>query len=878
MTARRLIACMLAAVVTAPAGASATLAPGAIALALLDPAARARLHDTRARIEALRIAFTEGLASGAAAALDRQLPVTGPAEPADAVTRLSDAIARASRRVHVADRNRERLTPNLLAAMVRPDEPQRMPPAIRRAVAAAPPAGLELLTLIERTLPALQRLPIEPIAATTTGCDLVDQLPYLCVSSDANHVHTRDAALLIDLGGNDTYRNTAGGAPATDDGTTIQVTVVIDLAGDDRYEAPPGDEISVAQGAGFLGGIGILVDAAGDDAYLARAGSTDAGGYAVAQGGGYAGFGALADLAGDDEYLVAGSDAPGVLQVAFAQGAGAFCGADATQPGRAACPAGFLVDRGLGSDTYGVDLGTAQQAGQRFIAAQGYANLAVGLLADEGGSDSMRMSAGGSLPGLDRYPLAGAACPGNASISVVCVNGQGSALGGGLGMILGGSGDTSYEVDVANVGMVWSLVRVQGYGGLHGVGIIDDPHGNDRYRSSVNTVLERTISVDDDCVTALRAPCTSVAAEISGTPSPGNDLFAQGVGMLASGTGALFDESGDDRYELRNTASITVHLDDRMTAPTAPASLTVTGYASPSARGQGMSDGPAFGFLVDGDGTDAYDTRVDNSVHASAASLETDPQVRARTTRPEHVFVQGASGGAGAAGVLLDLGGVGDVARVEVSAPASASPAGDARTASFDWPWVQGSWGGVFVLLGERPLATSSPSMPICEVSQGARGFGRWMSCAKSSDDPEHQLIGTLPTLLHHNGGFVPRAVGIRPSLEVISPADAAVRDGSWIDVAARVAGAGSFAGSTIHLSFQGGCTVLCNAATAAAGTVWRNIWEADAVVGPDGVARARLPIEPDRKLPNALWRIYATYDGAEGLLPAHAERRLSLT
>ena len=96
-------------------------------------------------------------------------------------------------------------------------------------------------------------------------------------------VYLAPCAIIIDLGGDDEYRGTAGG---TD--TTLRFSVTIDLGGNDVYW----DENSFSQGAA-LGGVGILIDLAGDDHYHALHHS---------QGCGIFGWGILWDAAGDDIY------------------------------------------------------------------------------------------------------------------------------------------------------------------------------------------------------------------------------------------------------------------------------------------------------------------------------------------------------------------------------------------------------------------------------------------------------------------------------------------------------------------------------------------------------------------------------------------------
>jgi len=135
----------------------------------------------------------------------------------------------------------------------------------------------------------------------------------LVVAGAANDTHTEDVDFLIDLGGDDTYRNNAGGTSST-----RSVALCVDLSGDDRYES-----FSVAsQGAGLLG-IGGLIDRNGDDVYIARdlsqgaavygagflwdaAGNDCYSGEEYCQGSASTGFALLWDGAGDDSYSAYG--------------------------------------------------------------------------------------------------------------------------------------------------------------------------------------------------------------------------------------------------------------------------------------------------------------------------------------------------------------------------------------------------------------------------------------------------------------------------------------------------------------------------------------------------------------------------------------------
>ncbi len=190
-----------------------------------------------------------------------------------------------------------------------------------------------------------------------------------------------DAALIIDLGGDDRYYNNAGASTLKN-----PVSLLLDLAGDDEYLAEePG-----RQGFGFLG-VGLLCDINGDDRYTARD---------FSQGGGYLGCGLIWDRQGSDQYN--GGQ--------FCQGAGLF-------------GTGALIDEN-GDDSY-----TSRQM------TQGYGStLGVGLLYDRTGDDKYHAIAEdygfaqGSGCGCRSYPWK-----------------KDVSMYGGIGILLDDEGMDSYQ-------------------------------------------------------------------------------------------------------------------------------------------------------------------------------------------------------------------------------------------------------------------------------------------------------------------------------------------------------------------------------------------------------------------------------------------------
>lgn len=164
--------------------------------------------------------------------------------------------------------------------------------------------------------------------------------------SPRDNTYTDDYALLIDAGGNDTYRNNAGGNGSPDPPCepARSAATLVDLSGDDAYV--PHASCGVNGGAHL--GFGLLVDAEGDDVYEAY----DLG----VNGGGHRGEGQLIDGNGSDRY---------VGGVWGANGGGGY---EAR---------GVLIDGGLGDDVY-----LAESHG-----SNGGAYAGTGVLLDGGGND-----------------------------------------------------------------------------------------------------------------------------------------------------------------------------------------------------------------------------------------------------------------------------------------------------------------------------------------------------------------------------------------------------------------------------------------------------------------------------------------------------------
>lgn len=755
-------------------------------------------------------------------------------------------------------------------------------PAIRAAAAHSTEAASLLAAAIDRHLPAIRawrgRAP-----GDGAGCDVLDQAPLLCIGGEGAGTYVDEAALTIDLGGDDTYRTSAASAPFVADGTSFGVSVLIDRAGDDRYDPAPNTSpllpgVLVAQGTGVMGGTGILVDVAGQDRYLAAAPPTQPGTGAsvLAQGAGLGGHGLLVDLGGDDVRAATGHDGTDDGIGIIAHGAAFSCAGDPNAPPpNHGCAVAAVVDLGVGSDAYVADAGTAHGLGSRQVRAQGVGSFGVGAVIDDGGTDSFLIAAGARQPGNRSYFEE--ASPG------AFVEGQGYGITG-LGAVVEGDGNTEYTMDVESEGTAWNTLHGQASSLVQGTAILDDLDGDDRYsiRSSMDSDLQ--IVVDDTCTVldeelGEEVPCTRAEAAVDLYRSTlSNGLGGQGASAFQS-VAVLRDRGGDDDYLAAGEQTLTVTLEDRLSAPEEPPILTVGAYDQPGIDAQGSGTGfTATAALVDDAGRDDYLLRSFNDTRASAISQHGgEPEVRAVSTGRYFLSGQGAGDFGGLSAALVDLGGSRDRFEVVAHNPVSTSPEGGGFQYGPYWPYFQGAFGGVFVAMGDDPVIVSRPSRPVCATSPGRRGFGAWNDCVAPESDPEHSSYDAIPIWTHHTLGLAPRAEGREVSLVTTAPTVAEL--GARIPVSARLLGPDGkpLAGVPVHFDLQYGCTLLCAAAdtSATGGRFWSNQWWVETVTDADGVARATLPVtlqawQTDYDKDPWVWRVMATFDGAEGLYPKH--------
>ena len=307
------------------------------------------------------------------------------------------------------------------------------------------------------------------------------------------------ADLIVDFGGDDTY--VLGQAPSP----VGRVQVILDLAGNDRYDA---GGASAQLGAGLLG-IGLLEDGGGDDIYRAGRFSLGAGVY---------GIGMLHDLGGNDIY--AGDT--------VCEGAGAF-------------GVGYLRD-GVGNDTY-------RAAGY----AQGFAYTGgSGLLEDVSGADSY-YAGGKYMDNPSRF------ASNSLSLSQGFAIGIRPYVGGGLGVLVDGGGNDAY----------WTEVYGQGTSYWFSLGLLWDKGGDDTYHSlqyAQGSGIHLSVGMLVDDAGHDNYTCDHLGQGSSHDLSvgflidhAGNDVYAgistlQG-GALTNSATFFIDDAGDDTYAAHELAT-----------------------------------------------------------------------------------------------------------------------------------------------------------------------------------------------------------------------------------------------------------------------------------------------------------------------------------
>ena len=322
-------------------------------------------------------------------------------------------------------------------------------------------------------------------------------------SGNDNYQYTVPPLLIIDGGGDDTYR--FSGYP-----DKFPLTTIIDMAGNDRYLSPDSNKAGIG---GAVMGMSLLLDKSGDDFYQ---------GVNISQGAGIFGVGILMDYTGNDIY-----SAKTYSQGATAFGVGIL--ADSSGNDSLYCVA---LSQGLGY-TRGCGLLLNYEGNDKYVAEDSIITLPAQQSDKHNTSLAQGFGFGKRADFIDGHSWAG-------GIGVLCdvkgddyyscgIFGQGGGYWFSVGMLLDGEGNDVYN----------SAWYTMGSGAHFAVGYLDDFKGNDVYNSSMNM----SIGSGHDFTVGFF------------NEREGNDIYyAQSLslgGGNANGMGFFFDHQGDDVYHAK---------------------------------------------------------------------------------------------------------------------------------------------------------------------------------------------------------------------------------------------------------------------------------------------------------------------------------------
>ncbi|MHB8718167.1 MAG: autotransporter outer membrane beta-barrel domain-containing protein [Candidatus Dormibacteria bacterium] len=779
------------------------------AAAAARAAAQARVDTARAAVETGRVEAAVIAAAGLGGLIAQPVyvasdpvPPKTPAAIAGSVGHLLAAERVAAALVRSAVRPGTSLPPSLLATILHADGAVEYPwpgdatatsawHAAQQAVAELGASidrarilsgALTVAAAIDSELPALESYAatLAPSHLAVSGCDVVDDTPLLCIGGNGDNTYTQDEALLIDLGGNNTYHNSAGGADLgglvsgnPGSGNGLPVSVNIDLGGGNDTYSLTGTTSSgagVAQGAGNTG-IGILVDDGGNNTYAVTA-APGAGlavpGPGVAAGQGWGedgGIGVLEDLgSGNDTYLL---DSTGQGDAVAGQGAGSF-------------GVGVLTHHGGGSDTfralahrdaYLTDKGLLRIGGGIAV-AQGYASAGGAIFNDGGGTNTMTAAVSSSIPADTSQPL----------YQPVVVNRElfpGQVFAGGVGYLGGGAvaltgpGSDTWAVTANATAPYTDIWDATGLGyGIAGFGALDAEGQGDSYTLAATTHADRRVTVADGCgctganaTAAGGEPITVQGQPFNGMRFPSVMTGGLGYGTAEGGIGYLHDTGAGNRFVLAATATAEAVANDQRSAtgPGDETSATATSGVTTS-DGEGTGDGSGEGFLVDDGGHDTYLAITTSQAAASAQALSPGVTLSGRATSdPAHTpgfdlnDAQAASAyGFGSYGELIDGGGSNAFSARSIYGAVADPPTEEVGPTPADVPGrfqaaVTGSGadavnpdGSAAYLYDDGGGPSTYLADPYRTPCVGVRGQGVWVDC----DPADYGLtgIGITPT------------------------------------------------------------------------------------------------------------------------------------
>jgi hypothetical protein len=443
----------------------------------------------------------EGRIVKAASVLDVILPVLEPIPFSEGVEGILEAIGYA-----------ENLLREAFSGLTETEiESLRMCDSLLRADERAELMSLEELdslsaegdTLFKRMRPAFGRVRRDLVLQATVllaravdaylleGAPLPRSVPdgITLLDGEANDYKGEPPRLLLDAGGDDSYRFTANE-------NLFAVSVHIDLGGDDSYLM----ESDRGLGCGYFG-LGVHVDLSGDDVYRARS---------FALGAGFFGAGILWDRDGHDLYtgdiFCQGSGAFGLGLLIDERGNDSYTSRFQSQGFGFTWGLGAILE-GEGNDAYLADgkykdilryedhyLSLSQGFGNGF---RPFGSGGIGLISEGGGNDTYTCDIFGQAASY-WFSLGGILDRGGNDVYVAYQYAQGNGTHLSLGALVEKDGDDRYSAkgvsqgcghDLA-MGFLWdedgddqymAYDLCMGAGNANGFGVLLDVRGDDAY-------------------------------------------------------------------------------------------------------------------------------------------------------------------------------------------------------------------------------------------------------------------------------------------------------------------------------------------------------------------------------------------------------------
>jgi hypothetical protein len=449
--------------------------------------------------------------------------------------------------------------------------------------------------------------------------------------------------MLVDGGGDDSYtveapKDLPGVARGQASASIGGVAMLADLAGRDSYFLDKGIAAS-GQATASLGATSVLLDGGvGDDSYRAEAVTNpqfdkrlvgfprDLGAIMAAHGSGSAGAAVLADGGGNSTIVgrvsgvtpdrgTCGAPSPTGISICIS-----YAGVQGNGAGQGRLGGSGVMLLGAGRTDLSLSAeGTGAPSGpdklpcsEADVDGIGDGSAGFGAVWSVGGDTTYRLRAScvsEHRVDVDAGPADALARSGDQKLhekqAAAVLEGMGYGQIGGVGVVRDDGGDDRYVSEASSVAVAEARERrdaaagatgatartlaapvqswTQGFGLLHGQGLIVDAAGNDRYRSTATSQAHASAFADDP-----RAPVHAYATAMAGSH------FAQGGGGL--GLGAVLDVGGVDHYTTDTVVSAVAD------PPTLEQADDPRGGSFVQAGGRGV----AYLLDLDGSGTDVF--------------------------------------------------------------------------------------------------------------------------------------------------------------------------------------------------------------------------------------------------------------------------------